>query len=224
MGRQDRARSGGCLVAAAQRRGAAYLGVFAADRSSWPCLPVRLGVAGRTDDNTPSADRIVCHGRAGERVAPPPASVSDRRQPTEREVEAAAIGGSATRQGGVWIRIASSRSNRRTWPAHCLLCQFGLARLVSAGRYADAARSGCLGQGPLVPTSTGPSAVTENARGAGSLQIAPPRPATRPRHSPAERGAVRGNAAGNKVTAAAAAVVPFPVISTSNTRPVRSYA
>jgi len=42
----------------------AYLGVFAADRSSWPCLPVQLGVAGRTDDPAPSADRIVSHGRA----------------------------------------------------------------------------------------------------------------------------------------------------------------
>jgi hypothetical protein len=41
------------------------------------------------------------------------------RQPTEREVEAAAVGGPATSQGGVWIRIASSRSSRRT-PASAL--------------------------------------------------------------------------------------------------------
>jgi len=93
-------------------------------------------------DNAPSADRIVCRGRAGEQVAPPRGSVSDGRQPTEREIQAAAVGGPATSQGGIWIRIASSRSSRRTWPAHCLFCQFGLARLVSAGRRADAARLG----------------------------------------------------------------------------------
>jgi hypothetical protein len=83
-------------------------------------LLVRLGVAERANDNAPSADRIVSHGEAGERVAPPGASVSDSRQPTEREVEAAAIGGLATWSGGVSIRIPSSRSNRRTWPAHSL--------------------------------------------------------------------------------------------------------
>ena len=37
----------------------------------------------------------------------------DGRQPTEREA-AAAVGGPATSQGGVWIRLASSRSSRRT--------------------------------------------------------------------------------------------------------------
>ena len=36
-------------------------------------------------DNAPSADRIVCRGRAGEQVAPPRGSVSDGRQPTERK-------------------------------------------------------------------------------------------------------------------------------------------
>ncbi len=82
--------------------------------------------------NAPSADRIVCRGRAGERVAPPRASVSDSRQPTEREVEAAAVGGPATSQGGVWIRIASSgradgpgqrtvSSASLAWRALCLL-------------------------------------------------------------------------------------------------------
>jgi hypothetical protein len=145
----------------------AYLGVFAADRSSWPCLPVQLGVAGRTDDPAPSADRIVSHGRAGEPVAPPRASVSNSRQPTEREAETAAVGGPATSQSGAWIRIASSRSNRQTWPAHCLLCQFGLARLVPAGRRADAAMLGHLRQGSLVPTSTVPSAVATECSGAG---------------------------------------------------------
>jgi hypothetical protein len=67
-----------------------------------------------------SADRIVCRGRAGERVTPARASVSDSRQPTERDIEAAAVGGPATSQGGVRIRIASSRSHRQSWPAHCL--------------------------------------------------------------------------------------------------------
>jgi hypothetical protein len=110
------------------------------------------------NDPAPSADRIVCRGRAGEHVAPPRASVLDGRQPTERGVEAAAVGGPATRQGGVWIRIASSRSNRRTWPAHCLLCQFGLARLVSAGRRAELATPGDRREGPLGPTLAGPSA------------------------------------------------------------------
>jgi hypothetical protein len=71
-------------------------------------------------DNAPSADRIVCRGRAGEGVAPPRGSVSDGRQPTERDIEAAAGGGPATSQGGVWIRIASSRSRRRSRPAHGL--------------------------------------------------------------------------------------------------------
>lgn len=83
------------------------------------------------NDIAPSADRIVCRGRAGEGVAPPRASVSDGRQPTERE-EAAAGGGPATSQGGVWIRIASSgradEPGQRTvssaslaWRALCLL-------------------------------------------------------------------------------------------------------
>jgi hypothetical protein len=69
-----------------------------------------------------------------------PASVSRRherpsrngRQPTEREVEAAAVGGPATSQGGIWIHIASSgradEHGQRTvslaslaWRALCLL-------------------------------------------------------------------------------------------------------
>jgi hypothetical protein len=69
-----------------------------------------------------------------------PASVSRRherpsrngRQPTEREVEAAAVGGPATNQGRIWIRIASSgradEHGQRTvssaslaWRALCLL-------------------------------------------------------------------------------------------------------
>jgi len=84
------------------------------------------------NDNAPSADRIVCRGRAGEHIAPPRASVSDSRQPTEWEIEAAATGGPATSQGGVWIRIASSgradEPGQRTvssaslaWRALCLL-------------------------------------------------------------------------------------------------------
>jgi Transposase len=89
--------------------------------------------------NAPSAGRIVGRGRAGEHVAPPRASASDRRQPTERDIEAAAVGGPATSQGGVGIRLPSSRSHRQSWPAHCLLCQFGLARRVPAGRRGDAA-------------------------------------------------------------------------------------
>ena len=116
--------------------------------------------------NAPSADRIVCRGRAGERVAPPRASVSDSRQPTEREIEAAAVGGPATSQGEVWIRTASSRSSRRTWPAHCPFCQFGLACLVPAGRRADAARLGRPREGPLGPTSAGPSAAAAACWGA----------------------------------------------------------
>src|SRR6266508_2409829 len=38
-------------------------------------------------------------------------------------------------------------------------CQFGLARLVSAGRRAEPATGGSNGQGPLVPTSASPPAV-----------------------------------------------------------------
>jgi hypothetical protein len=108
--------------------------------------------------NAPSADRIVCRGRAGERVAPPRASVSDGRQPTERDIEAAATGGPATSQGGVWIRITSSGRADEPGPAHGPFCQFGLARLVSAGRRADAARLERRREGPLGPTSAGPTA------------------------------------------------------------------
>jgi hypothetical protein len=79
-----------------------------------------LGDIAPVHANAPSADRIVCRGRAGEQVAPPRGAVSDGRQPTERDIRAAAGGGPATSQGGVWIRIASSRSRRQSWPAHCL--------------------------------------------------------------------------------------------------------
>ena len=81
--------------------------------------------------NAPSADRIVCRGRAGERVAPPRASVSDGRQSTERDIKAAAAGGPATSQGGIWIRIASSgradepgqpRSPVPVWPGGPCVC------------------------------------------------------------------------------------------------------
>ena len=147
-------------------------------RGSWPAH-VRLNAADCANDNAPSADRIVCRGRAGERVAPPRVSISDSRQPTEREVEAAVIGGPATSQGGISIRIASFRSSRRTWPAHCLLCQFGLARLVSAGRRADAPRLGRPLQGPLVPTSTGPSAVAPSSLVIPSSVDSPQRRTTR---------------------------------------------
>jgi hypothetical protein len=55
------------------------------------------------------------------RLSPPPrASVLDGRQPTEREIKAAAGGGPATSQGGVWIRIASSGRADVPGPAHCL--------------------------------------------------------------------------------------------------------
>src|SRR5512132_4557710 len=64
---QDRA---GASWRQPQRRGAAYLGVVAADRSSWPCLPIRLGVAGPTDDN---ARRLI-----GSSVMAGPASVPRR--------------------------------------------------------------------------------------------------------------------------------------------------
>jgi hypothetical protein len=85
---------------------AAASGVARPRRSArWPPGPLH--------DSAPSADRIVCRGRAGEHIAPPRASVSDGRQPTERE-EAAAVDGPATSQGGGGIRIASSRSSRRT--------------------------------------------------------------------------------------------------------------
>jgi hypothetical protein len=43
-------------------------------------------------------------------------------------------------------------------PAHGPFCQFGLARLVPAGRRADAARLERRRQGPLDPTSAGPMA------------------------------------------------------------------
>jgi hypothetical protein len=100
------------------------------DREPTRPLPTLGGVAAG-NNNAPSADRIVCRGRAGEGVAPPRASVSDSRQPTERE-EAAAVGGPATSQGGVWIRIASSgradvpgqrtvSSASLAWRAVCLL-------------------------------------------------------------------------------------------------------
>jgi hypothetical protein len=46
----------------------------------------------------------------------------DGRQPTEREVQATATGGPATPQGGRWIRIASSRSNRHPRPSARSAC------------------------------------------------------------------------------------------------------
>ena len=141
---------------------------------------IRLRVAERANDNAPSADRIVCHCRAGKCRAATSVRILDGRQPTEREVEAAAMGGPATKQGGVSIRIASSRSNRRTWPAHCLRCQFGLACLVSAGRRADAATLGRPRQGSLVPTSAGPPAVAAECWGAVTPSEEPPvRPGAR---------------------------------------------
>jgi hypothetical protein len=132
------------------------------DREPARPLPT-LGGVEPGNDNAPSAGRIACRGRAGEHVAPPRASVSDRRQPTEREA-AAAAGGPATSQGGVWIRIASSGRADEPGPAHGLLCQFGLARLVAAGRRADAASLERRCQGPLGPTSTGPSAAAAPCR------------------------------------------------------------
>ena len=62
------------------------------------------------------------HRLIGSSVVVGPASVSHRherplsegRQPTERDIEAAAVGEPATSQGGIWIRIASFRSSRRT--------------------------------------------------------------------------------------------------------------
>ena len=89
----------------------------------------------------------------------------DGRQPTEREA-AAAVGGPATSQDGVWIRLASFRSSDEPGPAHGLLCQFGLAGLVSAGRRTEAARLGRFREGPLGPTSVGPSAAAAACWGA----------------------------------------------------------
>jgi hypothetical protein len=93
---------------------------------------------------------------------PPRASVSDGRQPTERE-EAAAVGGPATSQGGVWIRIASSRSSRRTRPAHCLfasLARRAVCLLADAQMLPEWDGSG---EGPLGPTLAGPSAAAASS-------------------------------------------------------------
>src|SRR5512132_3219681 len=95
-------RAAACAAAPLRRQVA-----DAPDHTTARPLPT-LGGVEPVNDNAPSADRILCRGRAGEQVAPPRASVLDGRQPTEREVKAAAGGGPATSQGGVWIRIASS--------------------------------------------------------------------------------------------------------------------
>src|SRR5215207_4125059 len=56
-------------------------------------------------------------------------------------------------------------------------CQFGLARLVSAGRRPDAAILGRLGKGQLVPTSTESSGVAAACSGAVTpSQQSPARP------------------------------------------------
>src|SRR5512133_4209428 len=128
-----------------------------------PCWPARPRVRTRTLRRLIGSSVVVGPTSVSRRHERP---VSDGRQPTEREVEAAAVGGPATSQGGIRIRLASSRSSRRTWPAHCLVCQFGLAGLVSAGRRADAARLGGLREGPLGPTSAGPSAAAAPCWGA----------------------------------------------------------
>jgi hypothetical protein len=107
--------------------------------------------------NAPSADRIVCRGRAGERVAPPRASVSDNRQPTERE-EAAAEGDPATSQGRVWIRIA--------WSDHCYA---GLT--VGADRSGDRNdRTGCLAEVAVWPWHAGPDRHDQATGQAGTRQ------------------------------------------------------
>jgi hypothetical protein len=129
----------------------------APDRETAKPLPT-LGGVEAGNDNAPSADRILCRGRAGEAVAAATRVRLGWCQPTEREAEAAAVGGPATSQGGVWIRIASSGRADVPGPADCLCCQFGLAGRVSAGRRADAARLGRFREGPLGPTSAGPSA------------------------------------------------------------------
>jgi hypothetical protein len=103
----------------------------APDRETAKPLPT-LGGGEAGNDNAPSAARILCRGRAGEAVAAATRVLLDGRQPTEREAEAAAVGGPATSQGGVWIRIASSGCadvpGQRTvsvaslaWRAWCLL-------------------------------------------------------------------------------------------------------
>jgi hypothetical protein len=130
-------------------------------------LLARLGVAERANDNAPSADQIVSPGRAGERIAPPRASVSDSRQPTKREVEAAAIGGLATRSGGVSIRIASSRSNRRTWPAHSLPASLAWRACV-CWPTRRCCRVGRRPVGPMGPTSVGLSAAAAEGRRAAT--------------------------------------------------------
>src|SRR5512132_225269 len=71
-------RAAACAAAPLRRQVA-----DAPDRTTARLLPT-LGGVEPVNDNAPSADRILCRGRAGEQVAPPRASVSDGRQPTER--------------------------------------------------------------------------------------------------------------------------------------------
>jgi hypothetical protein len=83
------------------------------------------------NDNAPSADRIVCRGRAGEHVAPPRASVSDGRQPTEREsrpprpaarLQAWVGSGSASPPPVEPTNLASALSLLPVWPGAPCVC------------------------------------------------------------------------------------------------------
>src|SRR5512132_1879306 len=101
----------------------------------------------------------------GSSVVVGPARVSRRHEGPSRMVSADGAGSRGRRGGRPGYKPGWGldphrllRSRRRTWPADCLCCQFGLAGLVSAGRRADAARLGGLREGPLGPTSAGPSA------------------------------------------------------------------
>jgi hypothetical protein len=109
------------------------------------------------NDNAPSADRILCRGRAASgsrRHEGSSGMVVSRRsralRPPRRaaRLQARMGSGSASPPRAEPTVLASPRS----------LSQFGLVRLVAAGRRADAARLGGLREGPLGPTSAGPLA------------------------------------------------------------------
>jgi hypothetical protein len=139
-----------------------------------PAAPLRRQVADAPDHTTakllPTLGGVepvttTLRRLIGSSVVVGPASVSRRHEGPSWMVVSRRSGKSrpprwaARLQARVGSGSASPpRSSRRTWPAHCLFCQVGLARLVSAGRRADAASLGRRREGPLGPTWAGPSA------------------------------------------------------------------
>ena len=159
--------------------GPGSLGWSRAGEASWggmqPCWPARPRVRTRTLRRLIGSPVVVRPARMSRRHERPSWMVVSRRSGKRPPRWAARL------QAKVGSGSASPPLGRadEPGPAHGLLCQFGLAGLVSAGRRADAARLGGLREGPLGLTSAGPSAAAAQRWGA--------RPQAKVRYVPAAR-------------------------------------